>query len=156
MVRTLLWVSLLDQAFVIFNHIPPRLTLRELEMGLACSEACFQAPSASECFNHLKQWITRVGTPRSTSLCSLIQLVCAGEMDSSALDRASREGFMNLWCVVSCKSSIQDSKCFRRTQSGSRPATIPVLGRPPTNSPTHTSSIPRHDLPPRHLSHGAP
>lgn len=149
--RTLLWVALLDQAFVIFNNIPPRLTLRELEMGLACSEACFQAESAVECFNYLKQWINHVGTPRPQSLCSFIQLVCVGEMDSTALDRASHEGFMNLWCVVSGKLSHSKSPirvspasdyCSTRTHHHNPPSIshhdIPLLNLPPSPRPIPT------------------
>ncbi|KAK5191957.1 hypothetical protein LTR20_010968 [Exophiala xenobiotica] len=100
MIRTLLWVYLLDSAFVIFNNMPPRLALRELGIGLACSEACFQAEDPSSCFNYLKLWGTRVGRPRDTSLYSLIKSFCSGTMDSGRLDRASHEGFMNMWCVV--------------------------------------------------------
>src|SRR5882757_7257503 len=103
--RTLLWVYLLDSAFVIFNNMRPRLALRELSMGLACSEACFQAQSSSDCYNQLQRWIGRAERRRELSLYSLVKSFCGGTMDHAALGRASHEGFMNMWCVVSGKCS---------------------------------------------------
>lgn len=55
LIRVNLWVFLLDTAFVIFNNLPPRMTIREMDMGLACPESCFQATTAEDCFKALQR-----------------------------------------------------------------------------------------------------
>lgn len=55
LIRVVLWVFLVDTAFVIFNNLPPRMTIREMEMDFASPESCFQATAAEDCFRALKR-----------------------------------------------------------------------------------------------------
>jgi hypothetical protein len=43
------FVFVLDTGLTTWHNIPPRLVLRELEMGLVCPESCFQAESSGDC-----------------------------------------------------------------------------------------------------------
>jgi hypothetical protein len=54
LIRVIIWVFLLDTAFVIFNNVPPRMSIKEMKLHLACSEACFQAPTGELCFQHIQ------------------------------------------------------------------------------------------------------
>ncbi|RVX74164.1 hypothetical protein B0A52_01996 [Exophiala mesophila] len=100
MIRILLWVFLLDTAFVVFNNTPPQLALREISTGLASSERCFQAETSSACLDQIQQWVARAGNGRSPSMYSLFQRFCSYEMDQDDINRVAHEGFINLWCVV--------------------------------------------------------
>jgi hypothetical protein len=72
-------------------------------MGLASSEACFQAGTSSECLDHIQRWVTSTGRTDNSTVYSLIKTFCAGEMSKTSLDHAAHEAFMNLWVVVTGK-----------------------------------------------------
>lgn len=106
-IRTLLWVFLLDSAYVIFNNIPPRLVCRELRMGVASCEASYQANTAQECFARLQAWRNHNTRPASVSLYNLIKLFFMKDLPASTLENLAYESFMNLWCVnAACHIAI--------------------------------------------------
>ena len=99
LIRTMMWVFLLDTAFVIFNNVPPRLAIKEMRMHLACNEASFQAPTAESCLYHL----------RSTSgdgpylLSSLTANMCRATMTAAEQASVADVGPLNLFALTSCK-----------------------------------------------------
>lgn len=97
-IRTLLWVFLLDAAYVIFNNTPPRLVCRELRMGVASCEASYQATTGQECFDCLQAWHSHNPRP-NISLYSLIKLFFTRELPAKVLENLAYENFINLWCV---------------------------------------------------------
>lgn len=52
--RVLIWIFLLDTAFVIFNNAPPRMVIREMKIHLAVPDSCFNSPTADQCYDQLK------------------------------------------------------------------------------------------------------
>lgn len=89
-----------------FHGIAPRVKLNELKMSLASSEACFQAETAEQCFEHVQTWLYRTARQRGTSLSSLITAFCKIDMDDRMLNHLAYEAFVNMWCVVCCKLVI--------------------------------------------------
>jgi len=72
LIRVILWVFLIDTAFVIFNNLPPRMVIKEMKMSPACPEICFQAVEAEEClkalqFESANQTFRRDQTPHFSS-----------------------------------------------------------------------------------------
>src|SRR5689334_22679167 len=55
-ISTLIYIFLMDTAFVMFNNLPPRMAVKELKMDLACPEPCFQATTSAECFSQIQIW----------------------------------------------------------------------------------------------------
>lgn len=98
-IRTLLWVFQLDTAYVIFNNMPPRMTLRELSMGLATPELAYQASSSEECLSCLQDWLRRNTRTFQPSLYGLIKVFLNPYLTECVQNILAHEGFMNLWCV---------------------------------------------------------
>lgn len=101
LIRTFLWIFLLDTAFVIFNNLPHRMVIKEMKMHMASPEACFQAVTADDCFEEIHAWM-----PPSSPFCSLllrdaIEEVCSDSMSPDSLQRISQLGPLNLFAVVS-------------------------------------------------------
>jgi hypothetical protein len=73
--RTLLWIFLLDTAFVIFNKLPPRLVIKEATMQMACPEACFQASTEADCFDQTQHWIGTGGHSLPMSVLTGVEML---------------------------------------------------------------------------------
>lgn len=114
---TLQWVFLVDVAFTMFHNMPPRVKLNELKMGLASGEVCFQAQTATECLSYFQEWSSRAGRHKNASLSSLITLFCTSDLDGAVLHALSYEAFVNLWCVVCCKSLVTPLSLSYRQRS---------------------------------------
>ena len=99
--RTLLYVFLLDTAFIIFNNTPPRMVIRELCLDLACPEPCFQAESAELCLELLQKWISHRPTKRRMSLFAAISALRREKMDVSIQEDLAQSGVLNLWAITS-------------------------------------------------------
>ena len=99
--RTILWIFLLDTAFVIFHQMPPRMLVREMECDLALPEPCFQAETAQECEQKIQAWLpTTRRHSRPRSFCELVKLYCEKEMDPGMQNSLANEAFMNHWAVI--------------------------------------------------------
>ncbi|KAI0528458.1 hypothetical protein GGR58DRAFT_309998 [Xylaria digitata] len=62
LIRTLLYVFMLDCGYLIFNNSQPRMAALELECQLACPEVCFQAETLESWLQHITIWSnTQVG-----------------------------------------------------------------------------------------------
>ncbi|KIW89239.1 uncharacterized protein Z519_10092 [Cladophialophora bantiana CBS 173.52] len=100
-IRSIMYVFLLDTAFTIFNNFPPRMVLREATNDLACPEPCFQASTALDCFNKIQKWIShplyKKGIPFHAAVRSLRQKT----LDAGTKAYLSQCGVLNLWTIVS-------------------------------------------------------
>jgi hypothetical protein len=101
LIRTFIWIFLLDTAFVIFNNLPHRMVFKEMRMHMASPDACFQAVSAGECFQQIRALM-----PPSSPFCSVplrdaIEGFCAETMPAETQQRFSQLGALNLFTIVS-------------------------------------------------------
>ncbi|OQE29966.1 hypothetical protein PENSTE_c002G09532 [Penicillium steckii] len=76
LIRTLIFVSLLDTAFALFWDVPPRMTITELHMDIACPEECFQAENAEACFQQICLWSISQAQPGSFSVRNCVRRLC--------------------------------------------------------------------------------
>ncbi|EWG44749.1 hypothetical protein FVEG_15716 [Fusarium verticillioides 7600] len=77
MIRTSTYIYLLDSAFVLYYRLPPRIISLELNTGLVCPEACFQAESASECFLKLHMATKERPNQSRLTVSSAVRLLCS-------------------------------------------------------------------------------
>ncbi|KAH7093536.1 zinc finger, C2H2 type domain-containing protein [Paraphoma chrysanthemicola] len=99
--RTLLWIFLLDTCFVIFNNLPPRMVIKEMQMRMAYPEACFQAATAPECAAETHSWMSM-----STSVCKLsvreaVEAFCAESLSARKCADFANLGPLNLFVITS-------------------------------------------------------
>ncbi|KAJ5688988.1 hypothetical protein N7462_003380 [Penicillium macrosclerotiorum] len=72
LIRTIIFIFLIDAALTILHNSPPRMVVLELKMDVACPEACFQAESANDCFEALQPWASsRFGAKRLSIVSAL-------------------------------------------------------------------------------------
>ncbi|KAL4913864.1 hypothetical protein BDW62DRAFT_156482 [Aspergillus aurantiobrunneus] len=119
LIRTVAYVFLFDAAFTIFHNSPPRMVVSELKIEMACSEACFQAESAEECFAALKQWETTIFWHRHLSIVAVVKNICQKELTAESVDEYSKMGSLNLFTAVQSLHSLtfhlQNSIIFEST-----------------------------------------
>ncbi|KAH7082757.1 hypothetical protein BKA63DRAFT_137457 [Paraphoma chrysanthemicola] len=99
--RTLLWIFLLDTCFVIFNNLPPRMVIKEMQMRMAYPEACFQAATESDCAAETYSWVSK-----STSVCKLsvreaVEAFCAESLSARKRSDLANLGPLNLFVITS-------------------------------------------------------
>ena len=100
-IRTLLWVFLLDTAFVVFNNSPPNFAVEDSTMGLIVPELCYQTASAKECFQILQSWQAIIGRPQDMSVFTLIKIFFKPDLSVTMINNLAHESFQNLWAVIS-------------------------------------------------------
>ncbi|KAK4497141.1 hypothetical protein PRZ48_011591 [Zasmidium cellare] len=110
LIRLFLWILLLDTAFVIFNNLPPRMAIKEMQMQLASSEACFQAATKHECFH----WLQVGAVNMKYTLSSLCERLCSESMPQTLLTPLADLGPLNLFALTSALHSLsfQIQQCF--------------------------------------------
>ncbi|KAK3495815.1 hypothetical protein B0T13DRAFT_530519 [Neurospora crassa] len=106
LIRTFLWVFLLDTAFVIFNNLPHRMVIKEMRMHMASPEAVFQAPTAEKCLEEIYQWMPSSSPICNTLLRDVLENVIGTTLDADTLQRLARLGPLNLFVVVSVFHSM--------------------------------------------------
>jgi hypothetical protein len=108
LIRVLLWVFLLDTAFVIFNNLPPRMVIREMRMGTAKSEACFQATTAEECFHALQRedHCDALGAMVPSDFVSAFEMLYQADMDDAMSTALADLGPLNLFAMTSALHSL--------------------------------------------------
>ncbi|KAJ5833585.1 hypothetical protein N7474_001896 [Penicillium riverlandense] len=100
LIRTLIFVFLIDTALVILHNSPPRMVIPEMKMDVSCPEACFQAESASECLVLLREWAhTRFWKDR-LSVVSVVRRICQNQVQDNLINDYARLGTLNLFTVV--------------------------------------------------------
>ncbi|OAP55566.1 hypothetical protein AYL99_10539 [Fonsecaea erecta] len=113
LIRVLLWVFLLDTAFVIFNNLPPRMVIREMKMNAAYPEACFQAMTAEECFKilqhrhqHQHQGISLLRPNVADDFTSAFELLYRTDLDDDVRLALADLGPLNLFAMTSALHSL--------------------------------------------------
>ncbi|KAJ6070251.1 hypothetical protein N7467_011570 [Penicillium canescens] len=119
MMRTIIFVFLIDAALVIFHNSPPRLMVSELKMDVSCPEACFQAESATECMSRFEQWTETRFWRNRLSIVSVVRQICQAEIDEDLVQEFSKIGTLNLFTMVQAIHSLmfhlQNSLIFETT-----------------------------------------
>lgn len=103
LIRVILWVFLIDTAFVIFNNLPPRMVIKEMKMSLACPEICFQAATSEECLKALQREDTIQSFRPSQTLhfASAFELLYQNPMDDATTMMLADLGPLNLFAMTS-------------------------------------------------------
>ncbi|GAB1309874.1 Zinc finger protein klf1 [Madurella fahalii] len=101
LIRTFIWIFLLDTSFVIFNNLPHRMVIKEMKMHMATPEACFEAGTAEECIEQIHRWM-----PPSSPFCSLFLREALEHLFIEAMTPDSQQNFsllgpVNLFAMVS-------------------------------------------------------
>lgn len=97
LIRVLMWVFLLDTAFVIFNNVPPRMAIKEMKMQLACSEASFQAPTEDTC----QQYLKAEATTGKHTLSSITRFMCKDSIPLETQVALADIGPLNMFALTS-------------------------------------------------------
>ncbi|KAJ5089197.1 hypothetical protein N7532_007881 [Penicillium argentinense] len=106
LIRTIIFVFLIDAALTIFHNSPPRMVVPELKMDVACPEACFQAESAGECMRQLKFWAKTRFWKHRLSIVSVVRRICQSAIDESLVQEFSQLGTLNLFTMVQSIHSL--------------------------------------------------
>ncbi|KAK1782025.1 hypothetical protein QBC45DRAFT_18517 [Copromyces sp. CBS 386.78] len=101
LIRTFLWIFLLDAAFVIFNNLPHRMVIKEMRMHMASPEAVFQAPDAEKCLEEIYRWMPSPSPICNTLLRDVLQNIIGTTLEADMLQRLAQLGPLNLFVVVS-------------------------------------------------------
>ncbi|KAF5704628.1 hypothetical protein FMUND_12403 [Fusarium mundagurra] len=99
MIRTATYIYLLDSAFVLFWRLPSRVMSLELNTGLVCPEACFQAGSAAECFLHLYTATKARQNQFRLRVSSCVRLLCSSQHVD--LDLFRNLSSFNMFTIIS-------------------------------------------------------
>ncbi|KAG5655193.1 hypothetical protein KAF25_010927 [Fusarium avenaceum] len=104
MIRTATYIYLLDSALVLYYRLPPRVISLELNTGLICPEACFQAESAAECFLQLHMATKRRPKQSRLTVSSAVRLLCSPR--SIDLDMFESSNSFNMFTMVSGRLNV--------------------------------------------------
>jgi hypothetical protein len=116
LIRVLIWVFLLDTAFVIFNNVPPRMSIKEMKLHLACDEGCFQAPTAESCIQHLQSDPVH----ERYLLSSVTAIMCRDPIGTETQSLLADAGPLNMFALTSGWRS-QRIKMFVQSADDSQP-----------------------------------
>lgn len=95
------WCFLIDTAFVTFYNLTPRLSLRELTMGLPSPESCFEAVDAQTCLFELQKWQYQTNFDPSSNLYVCLKSFCRAEMDFASQIRFAHQSTVSMFCIAS-------------------------------------------------------
>lgn len=103
LIRVILWVFLIDTAFVIFNNLPPRMVIKEMKMSPACPEVCFQAATAEECLKALQLESTNHPSRRDQApqFSKAFELLYQNPIDETTTMMLADLGPLNLFAMTS-------------------------------------------------------
>ncbi|KAE8396314.1 hypothetical protein BDV23DRAFT_177855 [Aspergillus alliaceus] len=119
LIRSLIYVFLIDAALATFHNSPPRMVVSELQMDMACAEECFQAGSATECFTAFKAWKKSILWCDKLSVSGVVRRLCQGSLDDHLVLEFSRMGTLNMFTIVQSLHlltfNLQNSLIFEST-----------------------------------------
>ncbi|PMD39577.1 hypothetical protein L207DRAFT_566531 [Hyaloscypha variabilis F] len=101
LIRTFLWIFLLDHAFTIFNNLPPRMVIKEMKMHMAFPESCFQAATKDECYGEIQCWISSFSPTCYITLLAAVEDICERALVQDTRRNLARLGPLNLFAMVS-------------------------------------------------------
>ncbi|KAL4912534.1 hypothetical protein BDW62DRAFT_216253 [Aspergillus aurantiobrunneus] len=100
-IRTMLFTYIHDTGFAIFSNYPPRTRIQEMSLDMACPEACFQAPTARDCFASIKTWTSHSLWKCRMPLREIVELILCSDINHEVQAYLSHLGILNLWIVCS-------------------------------------------------------
>ncbi|GFF38041.1 C2H2 type zinc finger domain protein [Aspergillus udagawae] len=101
LIRTFIWVFLLDTAFVTFNNLPPRMVVKEMKMHVAAPESCFQAPTADQCYDAIRTWMPSASLCWKFSFRALFETLCIDDLPLKMQQAVAALGPLNLFTIIS-------------------------------------------------------
>jgi hypothetical protein len=103
LIRVILWVFLVDTAFVIFNNLPPRMVIKEMKLSPACPEICFQATTSEECLKALQSESKNnfIRPHQATQFGSAFELLYQSPIDDTTIMMLADFGPLNLFAMTS-------------------------------------------------------
>lgn len=105
-IRTTIFVFLIDAALTILHNSPPRMVVPELKMEVATPESCFQAESASECMEQLRNWAQSRFWKNRLSVVSVVRRICQSPIEESLIQDFACLGTLNLFTTVQAIHSL--------------------------------------------------
>ncbi|KAL4957320.1 fungal-specific transcription factor domain-containing protein [Aspergillus filifer] len=100
-IRTMLFIYANDTGFAIFSNYPPRTRIQEISVDLACPEACFQAPSAQECFAAIETWTSHALYRGRLRLRESVETLLCRDSKPDIQGHLPHLGILNLWVICS-------------------------------------------------------
>lgn len=108
LIRTLIYVFMLDCAFIMFNNCAPRMAIFELQMHLACPEVCFQASTLETWLDCTAVWACSLLGQRQPLLCEAIEILTMAELSKQYWQLLRQMSSLNYFAIASGKSAIAD------------------------------------------------
>ncbi|KAF5581858.1 zinc finger C2H2 type domain-containing protein [Fusarium pseudoanthophilum] len=105
-IRTLIYVFLLDCAFVMFFNSAPRMAIIELQFSLAKPEACFNALTPEMWLNQLKEWSECQYTDHELTLFEAIRMILKDELQPEEWEMIQKTNLLNLFAIT-CGKPLQ-------------------------------------------------
>lgn len=99
--RVLLWVFLLDTAFVIFNNGPPRMVIREMANHLSVPDICFNSPTADQCYNQIRTSLPSSSHYWTMSFGNVFKGLCSESLPIDIQYDLALLGPLNLFALTS-------------------------------------------------------
>ncbi|KIW50480.1 hypothetical protein PV05_12065 [Exophiala xenobiotica] len=102
LIRTLVYMIVLDSSFVILYNTIPRVMVSEMQTAVACPEACFQATTESECLQHLRAWMSHpLWKGRRMSIAGAFEILSGTDLDFQTQQMFAQFGDLNLY-ILTC------------------------------------------------------
>jgi hypothetical protein len=91
----------LDSSFGIIYNAVPKVMVEEVQTDLFCPEACFQAPTESECLQHLLPWVSHpLLKGQHISFADALKILSGTELDSQTQQMFIQFGKVNLFVLA--------------------------------------------------------
>ncbi|EEU37986.1 uncharacterized protein NECHADRAFT_48336 [Fusarium vanettenii 77-13-4] len=100
-IRTLIYVFLLDCAFVMFHNSAPRMVVSELQFSLAMPEACFDAPTPETWLSRLDECSEYQHADHETTLSDAIRGILKSELEPQDWRILENMSLLNLFAITS-------------------------------------------------------
>jgi len=102
-IRTLLYTSLLDSAFVMFYNMSPRMVINELEFGLAATDEHFSASDAEAWFMSTQAAENRAVACSQVTLSHSISMIMTEDLGATQWGIFEQMSPLNLFAIAICK-----------------------------------------------------
>ncbi|CAI4213517.1 unnamed protein product [Parascedosporium putredinis] len=99
-VRAILYVFLIDCAFIIYNNTPPRMIISELQYDTVCPDSCFNAPDPDSWCEAMRQW-AETGPAAFLSIADLIETSLKEDLTPPEWDSLEQTSLLNLFAIAS-------------------------------------------------------
>ncbi|KAH8667024.1 hypothetical protein BX600DRAFT_285056 [Xylariales sp. PMI_506] len=100
LIRTLIYVFMLDCAYVMFNNCPPRMASFELRCDLACPEVCFQAETLEAWQQCVQIWSSTHIGHRRPLLSEVIDIMARPSLSKEELTTLQQMSSLNFFAVA--------------------------------------------------------